>query len=184
METMPVLLVLGLSGAGKSTMGRLVHENLGFLHLELDVYPSGADIDRGNLRQEWDEFYLRNLPGPLAAALRRRARSAGAKGVIATFPSSVVFSEIQLGAADAEAMAVLVLYGTVAECLEAYLERETRLQRGLDTAHWHRHNAEAHARFSLPAYAQRRVAAFSAGTRKSFTSLLAEIKSRLAMHYT
>ncbi len=183
MDAMPVLLVLGPSGAGKSTLGGFVQENLGLLHLELDGYAGEDAIDRKKLRHEWDEFYLRNLPGPFASALRRRAGEAGAKGAIATFPSPVVFTDIQLGAADAEAMTVVVLYGTEAECREAFLARESTLQRGLDVAYWQHHNAEPHARFSLPAYARRRVAAFSSGTRKSFASLLAEIEGRLAVHY-
>jgi hypothetical protein len=67
--------------------------------------------------------------------------------------------------------------------MEAYLEREAKLQRGLDTAHWLRHNLEHYRHFSLRAYAQHRVAAFSAGARKSLKLLLAEIESRLAMRY-
>lgn len=181
MDTIPVLLVLGPSGAGKSTLGGFVRENLGFVHLEMDVYPGDNAVDRENLRPAWDEFYLRNLPGPLAIDLRRRARDAGARGVIATFPSPIVFSEIQLGAAEAESMAVLVLYGTREECLNAFLEREARLQRGLDADHWRRHNDAPYARFGLPAYARRRVSAFSAGTRRSRQSLLQEVEARLAM---
>jgi hypothetical protein len=95
----------------------------------------------------------------------------------------VVFTDIQLGAADAEAMTVVVLYGSEAECREAFLARESTLRRGLDAAHWLRHNADVHVHFGLPAYARHRVAAFSAGARKSLQSLLSEIEGRLAIGY-
>lgn len=173
-----VALVLGPSGAGKSTLGALLQKHLRLFHLELDVW-AGDAIDREGLRREWNGFLEQGLAGPFANALRRRAHEVASQGIVATFPSPVVFSEAHLRAAEAESMQVLVLYGSGAECMHAFLEREAKLARGLDEGHWLRHNCEAYALFSLPMYARHRVAAFSKGSRRSSRSLLAEIKGRL-----
>jgi len=171
----PVLLVGGLSGAGKSTVSAWIAEDLAMLHYEIDM--AGVDgIDRHNLRHEWNEFYRRCNGAPLASVLRTRSAYAGKRGVIVSFPSNAVFKHEHIGAANAAGVQVMVLVGAVDHCLNGFLERERSAGRGFDEERWHRFNDGAVALYGGAAYDSIRVEAFhpdgSRGTRKEIVELI------------
>lgn len=130
-----VVFLLGLAGAGKSTVANWMAEDIAFIHLDID--PGGVDgIDACNLRDEWIA-YGKGDPRPMAESCRERARAAGAAGVVLSFPS-MVFSRGQIDAGRDAAILSLVLYGSDDRCLRAFLEREEGTGRGFDARRWHR----------------------------------------------
>ena len=177
-EPMPILFLLGPSGSGKTTLAAWARDDLGFLHLEIDRFREGDGIDLERLRAEWDAYWKGADARPLAAVLKARGLAARERGVILSFPSGVVPSSQQMTAAAQADIRVLVLYGTGAECLDAFLQRERSSGRGLDTDHWIHHNARAYAAFSCPRLAAHRVLAFSAGRFRTRSELVAEVRER------
>jgi len=77
---------------------------------------------------------------------------------------------------------VVVLYGTGAECMDAFLARECATGRGLGVDHWITNNRDIYAEFSRPDYAPYRVAAFDNGRHRSRAALVDEIRRRLIRH--
>jgi hypothetical protein len=180
---MPTLFLFGPSGAGKSTLAAWVATDLGYLHLEIDCFPKGDGIDLEGLRVEWDCFWVRGDARPLARVLRVRARAGGRSGVILSFPSNVVLCSQHIAATARAGIRVLVLYGTGAECLEAFLERERASGRGLGVDHWILNNARAYAAFSAPIFAGLRVTAFEGGQFRTRAALVAEIKEQASLQH-
>lgn len=176
--SVPILFVLGPSGSGKSTLASWVRNDLSFLHLEIDRFPEGNGIDLEHLRKEWDAFWNGADPQPLAAALNDRALDTRARGVILSFPSGVVPTSSHITSAAQVGIQMLILYGTGAECLEAFLQREQASGRGLKADHWIRYNALAYAAFSLPSFAAHRLMMFENGRFRTRTALVAEVRER------
>lgn len=52
----PVVFLLGPSGAGKTTLGQALEDQANFLHLQIDRFPEGDGIDLEGLRDEWTRF--------------------------------------------------------------------------------------------------------------------------------
>jgi hypothetical protein len=73
---------------------------------------------------------------------------------------------------------LLVLYGTGAECMAAFLQRERALGRGLGVDHWISNNAQSYAAFSAPYLAPYRVSAFGRGRFRDRAALVTEAKER------
>lgn len=177
-RSLPLLFLLGPSGVGKSTLCAWVAQDLGFLHLEIDRFPEGDGIDLEGLRGEWNAFWLRSDGHPLAGVLMVRGHSGGHPGVLVSFPSGVVPSAEHINAAGEAGIRLLVLYGTEAECREAFLRRERESGRGLGVDHWIQNNAQSYAAFSEPLFAPHRISAFGSGSFRSRTELVRELKKR------
>ncbi len=177
-EPRPLLFVLGPSGSGKSTLGEWIAEDLCFLHLEIDLW--GKDgIDTHALRREWDAFWSGADATGLAGAIVERAERTGNRGVVLTFPSVLVLRRQHRHAAEKVGIRLLVLYGTGAECLAAFLQRESDSGRGLDEDYWARHNAHPYAEFSRPAFAPFRLNVFENGRFRDRPELIADVSRRL-----
>lgn len=174
-----ILFLLGPSGCGKSSLGTWVAEDLAFLHLEIDQWPNGDGIDLASLRPQWDRFLEQGLAGPLAEELRLRAAGGGRAGTVLTFPGRLVLPVPRVEVAMAVGIVVVVLYGTGAECLDAFLAREAATGRGLGIDHWVANNHDIYADFSRPDFAWWRVAAFDNGRHRSRADLVDEIRRRL-----
>lgn len=175
----PIAFLIGPSGAGKSTLAAWVAEDLGLLHLEIDRFPHGDGIDLEGLRPAWDAFWLDSDAQPLAAAVRERTEDANADGAILSFPSGVVPRDDQIAALACEDITLVVLYGSGAECLDAFLRREQAKSTRLDATHWIRHNAGPYASLSTPRFAPHRLLAFDEGGYRSRATLVNAIARRL-----
>ena len=173
----PILLILGPSGAGKSTVAGWLQTDCNYLWLEIDRFGEGDGIDLAGLRAEWDAFWLRGDPSGMAAELRRRA-SGKVAGVVLSFPSNVVPAPEQIQAAEKVGITTIVLYGTGAECLDAFLARERLSRRGLDEEHWISNNSVAYARLSGVAYRRHRLPVFDSGRFRTKEVLIAEVTER------
>lgn len=178
---LPVVLVNGPSGAGKSTVAAWLAEDANLVHVEIDRYPEGDGIDLEGLREPWDEFWLATDAAPLAALLRERSAAQEADGLVASFPSGVVPNPLQLASLERESVLLVTLYGSGADCLEAFLRREHRTGRGLDVGHWTRHNAEPYAQLSEPRFASYRLDAFRNGRFRDRKDLVMAIRRRMQL---
>jgi hypothetical protein len=146
------------------------------LHIEIDRFPDDG-IDLEGLRAEWNSFWDNSDARPLAAALNLRA--AKRPGVVLSLPSGVVPTTQHSSTAQLAGFRTLVLYGTGAECLSAFIERERVSGRGLGVDHWIRNNAHAYACFSTPDFAPHRLSVFDHGQFRSRGDLVAEVAQRL-----
>lgn len=175
----PIVFLIGPSGAGKSTLAAWAAEELGLLHLEIDRYPHGDGADLEGLRPAWDAFWLDSDARALAAAVRDRAASGKAVGAILSFPSGVVPGDEQIDALAREDITLVVLYGSGAECFDAFLRREHTRTTRLGVDHWIRHNANPYAALSAPRFAPFRLTVFDDGAFRSRAALVSAIERRL-----
>jgi hypothetical protein len=178
-DSMTILFLLGPSGVGKTQLGQWLSEDLHLLWIEIDRWPEGDGIDLAELRTEWDAFWKTCQAHPIATTLRARVLSAGANGVVVTFPSLVVFSAPHLAALEQSGIRVLVLYGSEQDCLAGFLKRERESGRNLPKEHWLFNNSEAHKRFGDPSYERYRLEVFQSGQRLDRATLTAKVKNRL-----
>jgi len=178
-DKVPILFVLGPSGAGKTTFGRCVKTNLDFLWIDIDPMPNVDGIDLAGLRTEWDEFFNACHAGAIATTLRGRVSKGGTRGAVLTFSSLVVFSSPQLAALKKAGIRVLILYGSQEDCLAAFLKRERETGRNLTEEHWRRHNCDTHKRLGDSSYDPYRVTVFQAGHFLDCATLMAAVKKHI-----
>lgn len=177
-KALPALFVLGPSGAGKSSLGNALSARLGWLHVEFDQ-DSQDGVTKSGLREEWDAFYNEHQADRLAATLQCRATAGGKSGLVVSMPSLVVLMPKHITAATAAGISTIVLYGTGAECLQAFLQREVATGRSLTAEHWISNNAVTYAIHSRPEYAAIRVSAFCFGSRRPVEEVVAEVCCRV-----
>lgn len=171
-----VVFLLGLSAAGKTTLGGWVREDMGFLWLEMDrVDGFGAE----GLREEWNMFCKDCQAGRLASAVRTRALGSPASGAILTFDSTTIFPSSHLVALEDAGIQVLVLYGDRSDCLASFIGREKDSGRGLPESWWEAHNANAMQQFGAPDYDRYRMMAFNDGRHRERGELVAEVRRRI-----
>jgi len=176
----PIILLLGPSGSGKTTLGDWLAEDLQILHLEIDRWPDGDGIDLEGLRTEWDAFVGTGQAARLAAVIRDRVRRVGRQGAVLSFPSILVLSPALIRTAEQQGIRPFVLYGTGAECLDAFLERERKTGRRLGQKHWIQYNAYSYIAYSQEEFARHRLGTFASGERRQRADLVAEVKKKLA----
>lgn len=178
-DNVPILFVLGPSGAGKTTLGERVEKDLDFLWIEIDPMPEVDGIDRADLRAEWDEFWIGCQAGAIASSIRARVLKKGARGAVLTFSSRVVFSTPQLASVEQAGIRVLVLYGSQEDCLAAFLKRERESGRNLTEHHWRRNNCDTHKLLGDPSYEPYRLQVFQAGGFLDRATLMAALKNHI-----
>jgi hypothetical protein len=172
--------LLGPSGAGKSQVGQWLAEALDYLHIEIDRWPDGDGIDVAGIRKEWDAYYSKGSIIPLRSVLQSRAAQADRSGTVLTFPGRLVLPPYLIESSRPERIATIVLYGSGAECLDAFLAREKSEGRGLGVDHWIQNNADVYAQVSRPEYAPYRITAFRPDGRRPSREVIVEtIKKRL-----
>jgi hypothetical protein len=176
-----VVLMGGLSGAGKSQTCEWAVEDLRMLHLEVDL-PGVDGIDHHGLRSEWNDFYSRHEGASLAPALRHRAAVAGRAGVLLSLPSNAVLTTDHVAAARAAGMHVVIASGPPALCLNAFLTRERESGRGFDERRWHQFNDGAVATYNTPEYTPLLVPTFNRdGRRASRSQVISRLSKRIAV---
>jgi hypothetical protein len=80
-----LLIIGGLSGAGKSSLGRHLEQHHAFHWLELDCHPKDMPKEHG-IRDEWDELFEHADPSSLLARLPNNT--------VLTVPSPAVFHNV------------------------------------------------------------------------------------------
>jgi 8-oxo-dGTP pyrophosphatase MutT (NUDIX family) len=179
--TPSILFLLGPSGAGKTSLGQYLAREHGWLHLEIDAYPSGDGIDMHGLRREWDAYLLDRNPAPLIQTLYRRCEAAGKGRVVLSFPCNLL---PHLTPEHVEALsgkvALAVLAGEPAYCKAAFMRREAQSGRTLSEAHWHHYNDGLFGYLDKPYIAPYTIRVFEAGGRfRPPADLCAELFGRL-----
>jgi hypothetical protein len=175
----PIVFLLGPSGSGKTQLAEWVAKDLQFVHIEIDRWPEGDGIDLAGLRKEWDAFLGSGQATDLASAICTRVNGARKDGAILSFPSNFVLPTPLMEAAEEQGLRFLILYGTGAECLEAFLRRERQTGRGLDADHWILNNAGTYAEFSRPEFSTHRLMGFEQSRHRVRGDLVAEAMRRL-----
>jgi adenylate kinase family enzyme len=178
-ERSPILFLLGPSGSGKTRLGGWLAEDLQMLHLEIDRWPGGDGIDLEGLRTEWNAFLGAGQATSLATAIRGRTRQAGAHAAVLSFPSSLVLAGTSIRAAEEHGIQSLVLYGSAAECLRAFLARERATGRRLDQDHWMQNNAGPYIAYSQEEFAPYRLDAFTGGAHRTRADLVEDVRRRM-----
>jgi hypothetical protein len=168
------IFVLGPSGVGKTKVSAHAAKRHNFLHLEIDRFPDGDGIDLEQLRVPWDTYWEECAAGILARELSRRAAAAGRRGCILSFPSGVVFSQQHVEAALGQGIAIRILYGSAADCIAAFIDREASTARGLTVEHWELNNASSYLMFSRPEFGPFRIEAFRAKGQRVHLRTLAD----------
>lgn len=174
-EVRPVVLVGGLSGAGKSQLCEWAVEDLNMLHLEVDL-PGVDGIDEHGLRSEWNAFYGRHEGAALAATLRDRTARVGRAGALLSLPSNAILTKDHLAAARAAEIHIVLAAGPPELCLGAYLERERKSGRGFDGQRWHRFNDRAMTIYESADYTPLLLPTFNRGGKRASRS---QVISRL-----
>lgn len=154
----PIWFILGPSGSGKSFLSKKIADRQNWLFYEIDQHPKDG-IDEAQLRNEWDDYYRRNLPDPLFQTLLTRMKDAQKRGVILSFPSTLVLKGRGLQVLEGK-VHVIYFSGTEGQCLDVFLDRERRTGRNLDATHWAQNNrtifdflsTEEGARYSMPVF--------------------------------
>jgi hypothetical protein len=182
-RTYPIWLILGPSGAGKTSFGQFLATEKNWLNLEIDQFTHPGDppvdgINYHHLRAPWDRFYAHHDASDLHSEISTRIACQEKVGCILTFPSGVVLSTAHLQA-SIMFLSVWVLYGTAADCMQAFLKREAVLSRGLDLNHWINNNWQTYFLFSLPPLGPHRVNVFTPqGDRRSHADTFDELAAR------
>jgi shikimate kinase len=159
-------LILGPSGAGKSYFGKWLSSERDWLHLEIDLW--GIDgINENKLRSEWDSFYNGTKVRPLGEVLQNRLDvSAKQRGVL-TFPGNLILTTGHIAAAARAGMRIIYLYGSAANCITEFLDREQKNPRNIGINHWMQHNCYSYMQMSVPDLAASRIDVFThQGTRR------------------
>ncbi len=175
--SLPIILVFGPSGVGKSSLGERLAQQFNFHHREIDRYPEDG-IDLEALRPEWDAFLRCCEARPLSQVVSGRASACGFAGAVLTFPGNFVPLAQHLSAAESVGMTPVVLFGQRAECLAAFLGREGSNGRGLGEIDWHANNDDSHAAFGADYFEPYRLWPFERGSFRDGRAITREVRER------
>ena len=127
----PILIILGPSGAGKTSLDKYLQEELNLLHFDFDVMERDDVIKDLGLRDEWNEFFTDHKSKRFAAKIRKRFWAESYKGASITCPGKVLLPIEYLLKLAPLGIRCVILFGTGAQCLNSFLEREKTNGRGL-----------------------------------------------------
>ena len=191
----PILLILGPSGAGKTTLADLLERNLNFLHINFDRQkeqdsPQENGVDKEGLRKEWDVFLVDRNPQLLVEAIRARIQRLGRHGATITCPSGIAitggpcdgcrFSKNYLAAMKSDGINCVVLYGTREECLASFLSRIDGLTiNEKNERYWTDNNGYWHTQFDPKDFDNNVLHMFYGGQRRPDREILDEIRRRI-----
>jgi len=179
-KKVPIVFILGPSGAGKTTLAKDLESGLNFIHLDIDRADGQDGIDVENLRSEWNEYLRSNQAQRLANVIHQRTAGENKRGAILSFPSGLVLTDEHIREGTEHGIVTVILYGPRQDCINSFLEREKTTSRHLGINHWERNNRESYALFGLPEFAPYRILTFENGNRIPSTSLIEDVRLRVA----
>jgi hypothetical protein len=80
--------------------------------------------------------------------------------------------------AKQDALHSIILYGSAAECIEAFLKRKEEIRGNLSVEHWYSNNYDSYMKMSSPEFAPFRIFTFNQGERKEIDEVLIEIRKK------
>lgn len=173
-----MLIILGPSGVGKSSLGNYLAQTHGWLHLEIDQI-HGLDVHQ--LQQEWKLFYQQKNTLHLIRILHQKVTSANKTNCVLTFPSGLVLSLEHIKEC-VPSIQVCYLYGSAAHCINAFLRREHETNRNLDVNYWIQNNRDSYTKMNSPSFEPYRVHVFThEGRHRPHADIWEEI-SRTTIH--
>jgi hypothetical protein len=145
----PIILVLGPSGVGKSTVSRWIKKEFQFLHLDIDK-PRG--FARNGLPADWDECISRIDFARLATFVLQRVDSKKRAGAVLSFPTEHVLTREQIDAASGVGITTVVLWGTEERCIQARSERSRKKGIAFGLARYRRKNGPSFETYKRSEY--------------------------------
>lgn len=174
----PIVLIFGMSGVGKSTLGRLLAKEWSFLHIEQDI-PDANGLELWDLNNEFIEYYQALKTDKFVRKIKQLVQNRERRGAIITFDSTFTPSIWQLETAVKSGMQALVLDGPSNLCCQSYFRREKTLGHDVTESDWHEYNDELLSTFSQKAYSPYKLSVFEDQIRKPNNELLEEIATAI-----
>lgn len=169
-----IIFIFGPSGVGKSSFGSYLSNHHHWLHLEIDI-PKTNDVDIHDIQHYWTEYRNGNM-APLLTELNTRVKSLGRAGCVLTFRSTDILLNHELEFTQRQGVIVTYFYGTAADCIFSFLQREDKLGSQLGLNHWLIHNQQSYLRMSLPDLSVYRINVFKPdGSRRQWDEVSRQI---------
>ena len=183
----PIILLMGPSASGKTTLADLVSSEFNYLHIDFDLW--GGDTEEIQpFKKAWEIFKNDHTISELQTVVKETVAAENKAGAILSFPSDDMVVERRLIEIATEAgVCPVYLYAPAEKCLETFIAREKVNGRGLPVEHWQKCNAHIYKTDYLTQFHQPYV--LSAYTpepesiRKTKTALLSELMSRIDNTY-
>jgi hypothetical protein len=171
-----IIFIFGPSGVGKSSFGSYLSNHHNWLHLEIDI-PNTNDVDIHEIQHHWSEYRNGNA-APLLAELNARVKLLDRAGCVLTFRSTDLLLNHELEFTQNQGVVVKYFYGTAADCIFSFLQREHKQGSQLGLNHWLIHNQQSYLRMSLPDLSSYRINVFKHnGTRRQWDEISKHIPS-------
>jgi len=119
----PVVILVGISGVGKSELARQLELDHRWLHINVD---EGGGFEKVGLARGWGSLEEQRDGAPLAHAVIDRARSLGKVGAVLSLPSDCMMHVERVRAADAGGLKTIVLWGDWELCKTARRARDQK----------------------------------------------------------
>lgn len=169
-----IIFLLGLSGAGKTTLGETIARNYNWLHLDLDP-DEGDGLEKHGLIDEWTKLKAEAKAEPLIEKITSAYKADNKTGAVLSFPSTrrVEASAIERVKKDIK---IVYLSGSKKNCLTAFHKREKTSSRNLDEDHWIKFNNEMLTFLSNPKLKPYKIEVFKvSGKHRPAEELLREL---------
>ena len=178
----PIILLMGPSGVGKTTLAEWVAEDNNFVHLDFDCGESGTDTVL-SLREEWKQYKMHGEVDRFRVCVEQVIEQTNYLGAILSFSSHDMLVNIgRMQEAKKRAVHPIFLMADETFCKEAFTHREVISGRRLPIEHWQKYNAHiyeegyitsAHDIYTIQA-------CDNYGNRKSRITLLKSVREQLS----
>ena len=174
----PIVLVLGLSGVGKTSTSDALGKKYALWHINMDRSNS---FKRIGLPNEWDTDIERVDFAAFADHVRSLIKDED-RGAILSFPTTYRFTREQLDSAAVRGICVVILWGPFECCAMVRRERQEARGKGTPSARrYKRLNKPTFEMYSRGEYERFRVKTLYANcSHRQYEAILADIAERIA----